>query len=212
MTQREFESRVKGVPRAGRRYLNGGRLRQAAQLLFGAALVSVLLANGSGLLPARSTPVSEKTAPAAAIKAFGAPHMHAARRIVKHAGIAADSPVKQGADFDVDGFFAHALNGAITQMRAVFGAASVPEMQASVNDPIDQAVAAERALAATLDSLLPSSSSAPVMSLNSSLPLLAGAGAFAALVALCFSAAIFVSARLARGVRVRAFRYGARRY
>ncbi len=138
--------------------------------------------------------------------------MHAARKIVKHSGIASDSPVKQGADFDVDGFFAQALNGALTQMRVVFDAASVPEMQASANDLIDQAVAAEHALAATLDSLLPSSSDAPTISLNSSLPLLAGAGAFAALVALCFGAAIFVTVRLSRGPRVRAFRYGARRY
>ncbi len=212
MTQREFESRVKGVPRAARRYLNRGRVRQAAQLLFGAALVSVLLANGDGLLPVQSTPVSEKTAQAPAINAFGARHMHAARGIVKHSGVASESPVKRGADFDVDGFFAHALNEALTRMRVIFDTASAPQIQASADDLIDQAVAAEHALAATVDSLLPSSSDAPAVSLNSNLPLLAGAGAFAALVALCFGAAIFVSARISRGSRVRAFRYGARRY
>jgi hypothetical protein len=212
MTQREFESRVKGVPRAARRYLHRGRLRQAARLLFGAALVSVLLANSDGLFSIRSTPVSEKTAQAAGINAFGAARMHTARGIVKHSGIGADSPIKRGTDFDADGFFADALNEAITHMRVIFAAAAVPEIRASADDLVDQAVAAEHALAAFADSLLPSSSDTPAMSLNSNLPMLAGVGAFAALIALCFAAAIFVSTKFSRGLRVRAFRDGARRY
>lgn len=210
MTQCEFDSRVKGVPRVARGFFHRHRLRQVAQLLFGAALTLVLLADGDGLLSIRSTPVSEQTAQETPIDAFGMAHMRAARRIVKHSGIAADSPVKRGADFDVDGFFVRALTGALAQMRVVFDAASVPALHASVDDLIDQTLTAEQALAARLDSLLPASSDASAMSLNSSLPLLAGVGAFATLVALCFGAAIFVSTKLSRGPRARAVRYGAR--
>ncbi len=210
MTQREFESRVKGVPRVTRGFLHGRWLRPLAELLFGAALVLVLIADGDGLLSIRSTPVSKQTAQKTAIDAFGAGHMHAARDLVRHSGGAADSRVGRGVDFDVDGFFARAWDAAISRMQPVFAAASVPELPTSIDDLIDQAAAAERAFARNVEDLFPSSSDATAMSLNSNLPMLAGAGAFAALIALCFAAAMFISARLSRGARTRAVRHGAR--
>lgn len=217
MTQREFDSRVKGAPRATRGYVPGRRLRQAAQLLFGPALVIVLLANGDGLFSIRSTPVSEKTTRQTAVEAFGAAPMRAARGVVRRSGIAADSPmarsVNSGADVgvDVDGLFARALDGAIARMQALFAAAPVPDLHASVETLIDQARDAEQAFGARFDSLLPGSSDASSMSLDSDLPMLAGIGAFAALIALCFGAAIFITGKISRGSRARAVRYGPRR-
>lgn len=207
MTQREFDSRVKGAPRAARGNVATRRLREVALLLFGVAFAIMLFAD-RGLLSIRGTPILEGTA----IQAFGPAPMHAARGVVRRSGTAPDSPIARGGDLDVEGFFARAWQGAVARMRVVFDAASTPDMRSSMENLIDQAARTERALAAAVDSLMPSFSDAPAMALNSNLPMLAGIGAFAALMALCFGAAIFVTGKSSRGARSRAVRYGARRF
>jgi hypothetical protein len=213
MTQREFDSRVKGVPRAARRKpraphgrILSGRLLEVALFLFCAAFALELIVDGGRLVALRSAPPTEVPA----LAAFGAAPMRAARAVVKESG--ASSPAGLGAQSSIEGFFAHAWDAAIARMRLAFDSAS--GLRASAEDLIDQLVAAERAIAARLDNLLPADRDpgAGAIGLSSNLPMLAGIGAFAALIALCLGAAVFVSTRVARGTRARRFRFGSRRF
>ncbi|HVA77328.1 MAG TPA: hypothetical protein VNF27_05505 [Candidatus Binataceae bacterium] len=215
MTQREFDSRVKGGRDAGRarartphgRVLSS-RLLEAVLFLFCAAFAIELIAHGGRFNPTRPSAAPEATA----LAAFGAAPMHAARGVVKSSNGA--SPVVLSAGSGVEGFFAQAWHGAILRMRGVFDPSAASGLRAIAQDLIDQVAAAERAIAARMDSLFPSNSDAGAgaMGLNSNLPMLAGIGAFAALIALCFGAAVFITTRITRGVRARGLRYGSRRF
>lgn len=215
MTQREFDIRVKGKPNAERKPVRprarilDSRPTAVALFLFCAAIAIALIGHGERLISRSGAPAPAQTA----IQAFGASPMRAARGVVKRSEHAAGSPLIRSSGSDAEEVFAQAWDGAIARMRIVFDTASEPSLDASAEALIDQVAAAAQSLAARADELLPSSSdtASNTLGLNSNLPVLAGAGAFAALIVLCFGAAVSVSGKVARSPRTRRVHYGSRR-
>ncbi|MGH7781466.1 MAG: hypothetical protein ACREQR_16765 [Candidatus Binataceae bacterium] len=215
MTQREFDRRVKGKPNAERKpvrrrvRLLDSRPTAVALFLFCAAIAIALVGHGERLISRNGAPAPAQ----AAIQAFGASPMRAARGVVKRSEHAAGSPLIRYSGSDAEEAFAQAWDGAIARMRMVFDPTSESSLDASLEALIDQVTAAAQSLAARADELLPSPSdtASHTLGLNSNLPMLAGAGAFAALILLCFGAAVSATGKVAHSPRPRRVHYGSRR-
>ena len=212
MTQREFESRVKGAPRTSAKPVAGARGRVAAThllevalVLFCAAFAIELISDGGRLIAMRKMPAAVESATAA----FGAAPMHAARGVLAKSRAAAGSALTLGAKSGGDETFAQAWDRAIATLRTVVGDAPQSDLSAEVRELGDRIIAMAQTAIDRLAALIPSSSDAgaSVIGLDSDLPMLAGMAAFAALVALCFSGAVFMTVRIVRGARHSSFRY-----
>jgi len=221
MRQREFDRRVKGGPKpagAPRGRIFSSALVEVALVLFCAAFALELLTDGARMhaLHERgaSTVQQERAAGARAVpRAFGAKAMHSARGVVNKTARGAETPVVESGGLRAEAFFAQAWAAAILRMRAVFDAASQSGLRGVFNGPLDLFARMVRTINAEVESLLPSLSETPTgaIGLDSNLPMLASVGAFAALIVLCFIAAIFVTVKVARTARARSLRVGSRR-
>ena len=220
MRQREFDRRVKGGSKpagAPRGRIFSSALMEVALVLFCAAFAIELLTDGARMhaLHERGASAAQQERAADAVSsAFGANAMHSARGVVNKTARGAEAPVMKSGGLRIEEFFAQAWAAAILRMRTVFDAASQSGLRGVFDGPLDLIARMVRTINAEVESLFPSLSETPAgaIGLDSNLPMLASVGAFAALIVLCFIAAVFVTVKVARTARARSFRVGSRRF